>query len=268
MLHMLRHGEPYTRGARDDAGANSGAGAGAGGSHRAHAARGPTSAEVLAEAAAASRDAARGDGSGEVQQQEQQRQRESQQGEQQGEQQREQQGEQQQQEEHQEQQQQEEQQRTADARERARAEEAALRARDAALDAAAWRRLLSRARVRLACGDLRRAVTGRPALAGKFRAATLGHMHLHLAGAAHGAAAALAPGAPLLIEGARNMVQLSDAQAAAFECKAAEIAAAGGFGRAECAPQAAAAGCGPAVGPVPPGHIAFVRVASGTRGDA
>lgn len=147
-------------------------------------------------------------------------------------------------------------------------EAAALRARDAALDAAAWRRLLGACRIRLVSGDFKKQVAGRRALLEcPFDGATLGHMHVHLAGGEHGLGGVMRPGALLLVEGARNMVQLSDVQAGPFEERAVSIAGGGGFGRAEAGVEGAleSGGAGgseggvPAVGPVPMGHIILVR---------
>jgi hypothetical protein len=84
----------------------------------------------------------------------------------------------------------------------------------------------------------------------------VGHRHAHLLGAEGKLAAALRPGAPVVAEGGRYMVQLKQEQAAAFADKVAELAAGGGLERrAEALPgvdgahlvfvaRGAAAGCG------------------------
>ncbi len=137
------------------------------------------------------------------------------------------------------------------------AETAKLRALEAAADAAAWSRLLGHCKIQLATGDLRRQLTGRRALAGSFHAATLGHMHAHLAGAAHGLGDVLAPGAPLLVETACNMVQLNKEQVAAFEARVSEmVCGEGGGGGSSCFSAVDSAGEG---GWAPPGHLLFLR---------
>jgi hypothetical protein len=134
--------------------------------------------------------------------------------------------------------------------------QAALRAADAAGDAVTWARLLRLCRVRLVAGDFLKQVTGRRGLVGAVAAATLGHMHAHLAGApGSGVAGLLAPGAPLLVEAPRGMVQLSDAQAAAFEARSGGLVATSGV----VAATAVAMG-GPLVAAATAaGHVAFVR---------
>jgi hypothetical protein len=214
MLHMLRTGTPYPL---------SGGGVASGGSHRAAAARGPTSAERLQEAKAGCTTECGGGGAvprgpdgcgadtavaGAAEA-------------------------------------------AAAAAAASEAAEAELRAADAAGDAAAWARLLALCRVRLAAGDASRLLGGRGGLEGAYAAVTLGHMHAHLTpGLAH----ALAPRAPLLVEASRGMVLLTDAQAAAFEARVAEAAARGGLaaaggGRAGAVARAA-------------WHAAFVRAAA------
>jgi len=190
---MLRTGQPYSSGSAPDGASGSngaptaGAAAGESSSHRARAARGPTDLEGLTAAMGVQE----GDQEGREQAQDD---AESAAG-----------GA-----------------RTAAAR--AGQAAAALKAADAVLDAAAWDRLLSAARIQLVCGDLKKQLTGRRGLAGSFQAATLGCMHVHLASPQHGLASMLTRGAPLLIEGADNFVQLNNEQAAAFQQRAVEIA--------------------------------------------
>ncbi|KAG2424086.1 hypothetical protein HXX76_014762 [Chlamydomonas incerta] len=114
------------------------------------------------------------------------------------------------------------------ARQKMAAEEAAVRAAEAALDAAGRARAV-RFRLVLVTGDLTKAVTGRAKYAGAFCGLSLGHRHTHLLEPQHRLAAAAAPGARLVAENARHVLQLSSEQAALFSTKMDELAAAGGW---------------------------------------
>lgn len=102
-------------------------------------------------------------------------------------------------------------------------------AREAAQTSAAVQRLLAFVRVYLLTGDLKRSLTGKAAYAGRFAAATVGHRHAHMLGADYGLASVLQPGAPVFVETAANMVQLTAEQVAAFDSKLLELAAAAGY---------------------------------------
>lgn len=121
--------------------------------------------------------------------------------------------------------------------------------------AAVLGRLAGCVRIHLLTGDLSssRAVTSKAAYAGRFAAATLGHRHAHLLAPAHGLARVLQPGAPLFLETAHNMVQLSGEQVAAFEQGAVRMARESGFVRAASCWGPPAAGWR-----LPPGHCALV----------
>ncbi|GFR44767.1 hypothetical protein Agub_g6098 [Astrephomene gubernaculifera] len=114
------------------------------------------------------------------------------------------------------------------ARQKMAEEEAALRAEEAALDSAAQQRA-TRFRLQLVTGDLTRVVTGRPKYAGCFAALSLGHRHMHLLAGEAGLLRAAAPGALLIAENARHVLQLNKEQAAAFAAKMDEMAVAGGW---------------------------------------
>jgi hypothetical protein len=106
---------------------------------------------------------------------------------------------------------------------------AAQAAAEAAQVAAAVQNLSGSVKIHLLTGDLQQAVTGKAAFAQRFAAATVGHRHVHLLGPAGTLSAVLRPGAPLLVETAANMVQLSKEQVAAFDNKLLELAGAAGF---------------------------------------
>ncbi|KXZ43299.1 hypothetical protein GPECTOR_95g688 [Gonium pectorale] len=110
------------------------------------------------------------------------------------------------------------------------AEEAALRAAEAAQDGAARRRA-ARFRLVLLTGDLAKGVTGRAKFAGAFSALTLGHRHAHLLGPEGGLLKAAAPGAAIVAENARHVLQLTREQADLFVTKMDEMAAAAGWER-------------------------------------
>lgn len=95
--------------------------------------------------------------------------------------------------------------------------------------AAAVQSLLGSVKIVLLTGDLRRVLTGKAGFAGRFSAATVGHRHVHLLGPEVGLADVLRPGAPVFVETAANMVQLNNEQVAAFEGRLLELAAAAGF---------------------------------------
>jgi hypothetical protein len=95
--------------------------------------------------------------------------------------------------------------------------------------AVALQRLRSSVRIHLLTGDLRRALASRPGLARSFAAATVGHRHVHLLGPEQGLAGVLRNGAPVLVETAHNLVQLSTEQGAAFEAGVLQLAEAAGF---------------------------------------
>nr|F5A894.1 RecName: Full=Dynein axonemal assembly factor 3 homolog; AltName: Full=Dynein assembly blocked protein 1; AltName: Full=Paralyzed flagella protein 22 [Chlamydomonas reinhardtii]AEC04845.1 axonemal dynein assembly protein PF22 [Chlamydomonas reinhardtii] len=114
------------------------------------------------------------------------------------------------------------------AREQMAAEEAAVRAAEAALDAAARQRA-GRFRLVLVTGDLAKTLTGRAKYAGAFSGLSLGHRHTHMLEPQYKLAAAAAPGARLVAENARHVLQLSQEQAALFAAKMDELAAAGGW---------------------------------------
>ncbi|PNH02753.1 Dynein assembly factor 3, axonemal, partial [Tetrabaena socialis] len=120
----------------------------------------------------------------------------------------------------------------------AQTEEAALRAEEAQLDAAARQRAV-RFRIQLVTGDLVKLVTGRAKYAGAFSALSLGHRHVHmLAAEAGGLARAAAPGARLAAENARHVPSASFAATAAlFADKMNEMALPGGWSRAEARPE-------------------------------
>jgi hypothetical protein len=115
---------------------------------------------------------------------------------------------------------------------------------------AAVQQLTASVRVFLLTGDLQRSLTGKASYAGRFAAATVGHRHVHLLGPEYGLAGVMQDSAPVLVETAANMVQLNGQQAAAFEGKLLELAAAAGFqqhpeflGQQQAAVQAKAGEC-------------------------
>lgn len=80
-------------------------------------------------------------------------------------------------------------------------------ATQAAMNAAAARRL-RRFKIFLVTGDFEKQLTGRRALAGKFSGATVGAMHSHLLRKSHKLVDVLAPGARVLVESAKNILQV------------------------------------------------------------
>jgi hypothetical protein len=96
---------------------------------------------------------------------------------------------------------------------------------------AAVQSLLRSVKLVLLTGDLKRVLTGKAAFSGRFAAATVGHRHVHMLGPEMGLAEVMRSGAPVIVETAANMVQLSNEQVAAFEGKLVELAGAAGFGR-------------------------------------
>jgi len=100
---------------------------------------------------------------------------------------------------------------------------------EAAQMSAAVQQMLASVRVYLLTGDLKRSLTGKAVNAGRFAAATVGHRHAHMLGSDYGLASVLQPGAPVFVETAANMVQLTTEQVAAFDSKLLELAAAAGY---------------------------------------
>ncbi|KAG1656426.1 hypothetical protein FOA52_009641 [Chlamydomonas sp. UWO 241] len=105
-----------------------------------------------------------------------------------------------------------------------------LREAEAAADAAACARLSSRLRLRLATGDLVKAVTGRAKMQGSFDLVTLGTRHMHLAGPDHKLQAVAKPATGVLVvETAHYMVQLKKEQTELFRQKIVEMAGSAGW---------------------------------------
>jgi len=105
----------------------------------------------------------------------------------------------------------------------------ALRAAEAALDDAAWARLVGRFTLVPVLGDLSKVLTSKARWHGAFDAAALGHRHVHLAGPEHGLARAVRAGGALAVEGVKYMLQLRPEQAAAFGGKVVGIASPAGW---------------------------------------
>ncbi|MEW5305020.1 MAG: hypothetical protein WDW36_007590 [Sanguina aurantia] len=134
-----------------------------------------------------------------------------------------------------------------------REELAQLRLAEALLDAAAWRRLRGRGvRLFLSTGsDLVKAVTGKSKHRAAFDLACVGHRHVHLAGSEHRLQEALKPGAMLVLEGARHLLQLKRDQTDTFAAKACEIASTAGWSKLPSLPDG-----------MTDAHLAFHRTAA------
>lgn len=100
---------------------------------------------------------------------------------------------------------------------------------EVAQTAAAVQALLRSVRITLLTGDLQRSLTGKASFAQRFAGVTLGHRHMQMLGREYGLAGVLQRGAPVWVETAANMVQLSREQVAAYDAKLVELAAAAGF---------------------------------------
>ncbi|GLI70938.1 hypothetical protein VaNZ11_016033 [Volvox africanus] len=108
-------------------------------------------------------------------------------------------------------------------------EEAALRAVEAVLDSAGRSRASSLFRLQLVTGDSAKAVTGRAKYSGVFSVLTLGHRHIHMLAPEYGLYKAAMPGAVLVAENARHVLQLNKEQAAMFVAKMDEMAKQAGW---------------------------------------
>ncbi|GIL80632.1 hypothetical protein Vretimale_9197 [Volvox reticuliferus] len=115
------------------------------------------------------------------------------------------------------------------AKQRMAEEEAALRAAEAVLDCAGRSRVSSMFRLQLVTGDLAKAVTGRAKYGGVFSVLTLGHRHIHMLAPEYGLYKTAMPGAVLVAENARHVLQLNKEQAALFVTKMDELAEQAGW---------------------------------------